>query len=104
MIHRLAGTQKRLIENAFNNLKVGGTLVYSTCSLEPEEDEGVVNYLLDKFDNAELESIELDGLKRSKAVLRFEDKTYHSNIEKCLRIWPQDNNTEGFFVAKVRKG
>jgi NOL1/NOP2/sun family putative RNA methylase len=103
MIHRLAGTQKRLIENAFNNLKAGGTLVYSTCSLEPEEDEGVVDFLLDKFDNAKLEVFELEGLKRSDSIDQFEDKNYNSEVKKCLRIWPQDNDTEGFFVAKIKK-
>ena len=44
MIRRLAGTQKQLTENAFNNLKENGILVYSTCSLEPEENEGVVDF------------------------------------------------------------
>ena len=28
----------------------------------------------------------------------------HDEIKKCLRIWPQDNDTEGFFIAKIRKG
>lgn len=103
MVQRLAGTQKRLIENAFNNLKEDGTLVYSTCSLEPEEDEGVVDYLILKYDNAKLENIELEGLKRGEAVVEFGDKKYSSEVKKCLRIWPQDNDTEGFFVAKIRK-
>ena len=57
MVGRLAGTQKQLIETAFNNLKKDGTLVYSTCSLEPEEDEGVIDFLLKKFENARLEEI-----------------------------------------------
>ncbi len=102
MVKRLAGTQKQLIETGFNNLKEGGTLVYSTCSLEPEEDEGVVDFLLNKYDNAKLEEIEID-IKRGKPILEFEDKKYSSEVKKCLRIWPQDNNTEGFFVAKIRK-
>jgi len=42
-------------------------------------------------------------LKRSKAVLEFGKWKFSSEIKKCLRIWPQDNGTEGFFVAKIRK-
>jgi len=103
MIKRLAGTQKQLIETGFNNLKPGGTLVYSTCTLEPEEDENVINHLISKFDNAKLEKIDLKGLKRSEPVLEFEGNKYDKEIKKCLRIWPQDNDTEGFFVAKIRK-
>ena len=44
MIKRIAGQQKQLIKTAFNLLKEGGTMVYSTCTLEPEENEGVVDY------------------------------------------------------------
>ena len=103
-MRRLAGQQRVLIDTAFSILKENGTLVYSTCSLEPEEDEAVIDFLLNKHANAKLEEIKLHGLKRSKAVLEFEGGSYNKEIEKCLRIWPQDNNTEGFFVAKIRKG
>ncbi|MEK6892460.1 MAG: NOL1/NOP2/sun family putative RNA methylase [Nanoarchaeota archaeon] len=102
MIRRLSITQKQLIETGFNLLKENGTLVYSTCSLEPEEDEAVVDFLLSKYENAKIEEIKLN-LKKSPAILEFEDKNYSDKIKKCLRIWPQDNNTEGFFVAKLRK-
>jgi len=102
MVRKLAITQKQLLETGFKLLKQNGTLVYSTCSLEPDENEGVVDFLLNKYENAELEDIDLK-LKKSKAVLEFENKKYNEEIRKCLRIWPQDNDTEGFFVAKIRK-
>ncbi len=101
-VKRLAGQQRQLLDTAFSILKEKGTLVYSTCSLEPEENEGVVDFLLNKYDNAKLEEIKLD-IKRSSAVLEFEGNEYNSEIRRCLRIWPQDNDSEGFFVAKLRK-
>ena len=103
MVKRLAGTQKQLIETAFNNLKEGGTLVYSTCSLEPEENEGVIDFLIKNNDNAKIEEIKLKDIKRSQPILEFEKNKYDEEIKKCLRIWPQDNDTEGFFVAKIKK-
>ncbi len=103
MIRRLAAEQKQLIETGFNNLKQGGTLVYSTCSLEPEEDEAIVSFLLDKFDNAEIEPIKLKGLKSSKPIMEFNGTKYNPKVKDCLRLWPQDNDSEGFFVAKLRK-
>jgi NOL1/NOP2/sun family putative RNA methylase len=103
MVKRISGTQKQLLETAFNNLKKGGTIVYSTCTLEPEEDEGVVDFLLEKFPNAKLEEIKLPGLKRSDPILEFDGKKYNPEVKKCLRFWPQDNDTEGFFVAKIVK-
>src|SRR3970282_2006760 len=85
MVRRLSITQKQLIETGFNLLKENGALVYSTCSLEPE-----------KYENAKLEEINLK-LKRSHPILEFEGKRYSEEIKKCLRLWPQDNDTEGFF-------
>ena len=102
-VRRLVGIQKQLIKTAFENLRVGGTMVYSTCSLEPEEDEGVVSYLLDCFSNAKVSKIGLDGLKSSSPVLEFGGVCYNKEVGKCLRIWPQDNGTDGFFVAKIKK-
>ena len=102
MIKRLSKTQKSLIETGFKILRSKGTLVYSTCSAEPEENEEVVDFLLNKFPEARIEEIDL-SMNRSDPVLEFENKNYCKKVKKCLRIWPQDNNTEGFFVAKIRK-
>ena len=103
MIKNLSGIQKRLLDAAWGILKKGGTLVYSTCTLEPEENEGVVDWLLEKYPDAKVEEVKLPGLKSSPAVLEFNDKKFNSEVKKCLRIWPQDNQTEGFFVAKIKK-
>ena len=74
MVRRLSITQKQLLETAFNILKDNGTLVYSTCSLEPEENEAVVDFLLNKYENAELEEIKIKHLKKSSPIMNFEDK------------------------------
>jgi len=102
MIRRLSATQKSLITTAFRLLKPGGTMVYSTCSVEPEEDEEVIDYLLKEFSDAKLEDIRLD-IKRGRPVLEFENKSYSEEVKKCLRLWPQDNDTEGFFISKIKK-
>jgi NOL1/NOP2/sun family putative RNA methylase len=103
MVKRLSITQKQLIETAFNILKPNGTLVYSTCSSEPEENEAVIDFLINKYDNAKVEGIEINNLKRSEPILEFEKQKYSEEVKKCLRIWPQDNDTEGFFICKIRK-
>jgi len=101
-VKQIAGIQKQLLDTAFSILKPGGTLVYSTCSLEPEEDEGVIDSLLKKHDDAKLQKISLD-IKSSQPVVEFEKNVYSPEVKKCLRLWPQDNDTEGFFVAKIMK-
>jgi 16S rRNA C967 or C1407 C5-methylase (RsmB/RsmF family) len=63
----------------------------------------VIDFLLNKYDNAKVEKIKFKGLKISDAVLEFEGKKYNDEINKCVRIWPQDNDTDGFFCTKIRK-
>ena len=101
-IKRLSKLQKKLIIHAFSLLKKDGVMVYSTCSNEPEENEGVVDYLLKEEKTAKLEEIKLD-IKRGKIITSFGSQEYDKEVENCLRLWPQDNDTEGFFVARVRK-
>lgn len=101
-VKKMSHLQKQLITTAFNALKENGTMVYSTCTLEPEEDEEVIDFLLKKFDNAKIEKINLD-IKSGKPVQEFENKIYSSEIKKTLRLWPQLNDTEGFFIAKIKK-
>jgi tRNA (cytosine49-C5)-methyltransferase len=95
MYRKLSNLQKKLILHAYSLLNKNGTLVYSTCSISPEEDEEVIEFLLEKTD-AKLEKINLN-LKSSPCI------TQNKEVKKCLRIWPQDNNTDGFFIAKIRK-
>jgi len=99
---RIVGEQKSLLHSAYCLLKKGGLLIYSTCSLEPEENEAVVDWLLDRHKKTELEDIDFAG-KRSDSFLEYGEAKYDSSISKCLRIWPQDNDSAGFFVAKIRK-
>ncbi len=98
----MAGVQKQLLKVAFSSLNEGGTLVYSTCTTEPDENEAVVDHILNNIDGIKLQKINID-IKRSKPIEEFEGKTFSSEVKKVLRIWPQDNDTEGFFVAKFKK-
>ncbi|MBR9676073.1 RsmB/NOP family class I SAM-dependent RNA methyltransferase [Candidatus Woesearchaeota archaeon] len=102
MIRRLAGTQKQLILHAYKMLRPGGELVYSTCTLEPEEDEAIINYLLEKHPDADVVPFDLD-IKRAEPVLEWDGQKFDPRIKNVLRLYPQLNNTEGFFVAKIKK-
>ena len=102
MIKKISKQQIQLAETAFNVLKPGGEMVYSTCSLEPEENEGVVSHLLNHFDCG-IVPVKLLGLKVGKPIMEFNGLKFHPAVKHVLRIWPQDNDTEGFFVAKIKK-
>ncbi|MBS3170990.1 RsmB/NOP family class I SAM-dependent RNA methyltransferase [Candidatus Woesearchaeota archaeon] len=99
-IKSTAGLQKKLILNAYNLLNKKGVLVYSICSLEPEEGEEVIQFLLDNTD-AKTEKIDLKI--KSGVNLEFNGKKYSDEIKKCIKLWPQYHDTEGFFIAKIKK-
>lgn len=101
MIKKIAATQRRLAEAAVKVLKVGGEMIYSTCTLAPEENEFIVNHLLEKFD-LEVKSINLP-LKYRSGICEWEDTKMPGELKNCLRLYPQDNDTDGFFVAKLVK-
>ena len=100
---KIARTQMRLLENGWKHLKKDGVLVYSTCSTEPEEDEAIISDFLALHPDATLEKIELKKFKHADAVLEFEGKKYSPEVKKTLRVWPQNNDTQGFYVAKLIK-
>jgi tRNA (cytosine49-C5)-methyltransferase len=102
LVKKLASQQKQLLQAGFDVLKPGGTIVYSTCTMEPEENEGVVSAILENNEDAEMLDIHLP-IKRSSPISQFGEIEYSKEVNKCLRIWPQDNDTEGFFIAKISK-
>lgn len=93
--------QKELLKAAVKVLKKNGTLVYSTCSLEPEEDEMNIDWLLDKYPDIKLEE---SGLKiGDPGLVEAFGKKLNPEIKKCRRFWPTKTETEGFFIAKLVK-
>jgi NOL1/NOP2/sun family putative RNA methylase len=93
LVKRKAHDQKHMIVRAFDYLKDGGIMVYSTCSFAPEENEEVVNYLLGQRKNAVVEPVKLEGVKIRENKL----------CKNAVRLYPQDNDTQQFFFAKIRK-
>ena len=71
--------------------------------IPPEENEAVVNSILKELgDKIKLEKISLP-IKTRERITSWEGQKYSSKVKKCARIYPQDNDTEGFFIAKFKK-
>lgn len=93
-ISELAQLQYRLLEASATVVKEGGIIVYSTCSLEREENEDVVEAFLSKHKCFELE----DASKYLPTAIH-DCKT----PEGFLRFLPHKHDTDGTFVARIRK-
>ncbi len=97
-----ASLQKSLIAKCLELLKPQGILVYSTCSFSPEENEEVVQSVLEK-EEAQLLPIKIPGFKIRKGLVQYQGKKFDGQMKLSARIWPQDNDTQQFFIAKIRK-
>ena len=99
----LASRQCFLLRSAISATKPGGIIVYSTCTISPEENEGAIDWILTKEkDNIKIDNITIKKLKSLPGFTNFNNKKYNTNVQKTLRILP-DDNMEGFFVAKILK-
>ena len=101
-VKSVVGIQKGIIRRAIQATRPGGVVVYSTCTFAPEENEAVVTHALESED---CEVVEFDTpLETSPGVTEWEGEEYHPSVTKTQRVYPHQNDTGGFFCAKLRVG
>jgi 16S rRNA (cytosine1407-C5)-methyltransferase len=96
--------QRRLIVAAFGALKIGGELLYSTCTIAPEENEFIVQHLLNRVgDAAQILSIEIPDLRYMPPAANLPPNKVSPNLlARARRIYPSVE-IESFFMAKIRR-
>lgn len=98
---RLGDLQLRLLIGAVKMTRVGGEIVYSTCTLTPEENELVLNKVLEKYP-VEVMEITLP-VESHPGLTTYNGVQLNSELEKARRILPWEADTDGFFIVKLRK-
>lgn len=93
-IDAIAQVQRGLIESAFHALKPGGVMIYSTCTLNQTENQSVCHHLKETFGDA----VAFEPLNHL-----FTNADASATEEGFLHVWPQIYDSEGFFVARIRK-
>ncbi|MEH2920347.1 16S rRNA (cytosine(1407)-C(5))-methyltransferase RsmF [Samsonia erythrinae] len=93
-IDEIAATQRDLILSAFHALKPGGVMIYSTCTLNSQENQQVCRWLQSQFPDA----CEVESLRDL-----FAGAELATTEEGFLHVFPQIYDSEGFFVARLRK-
>lgn len=96
----LADLQFQLLEKASNMLKGDGTVVYSTCTITPLENEAVIDRAV-KETELELVDIETE-IEHVTGVNSFEELEFDCDMEKTVRVYPHHLNSGAIFVAKFR--
>ncbi|ELY54118.1 RNA methylase [Natronococcus amylolyticus DSM 10524] len=98
-LDEVSGIQKGVLGRAVQATREGGTVVYSTCTFAPEENEAVVQHALDRED-CRIVDFDLE-LEHSPGLTEWNDEEYDDHLEQTARIYPHQNDTGGFFVAKL---
>lgn len=102
-IREMQRRQTALLFSAVNSLRVGGTLVYATCSFAPEENEQVLDHALTTFGDAlALEPLGLDVPAALPALGEWDGRRFAHDLSPARRLLP-DGTYEAFFVARLRK-
>lgn len=102
-IKEMAIKQRKLLFSAWYALKPDGTLVYSTCTFAPEENEMQVSRLLERFPNeAEMLPISILHMKTVQPITEWKEKKLHVGVKNVIRLLPTQE-IEGFFIAKLHK-
>ncbi|RMH60834.1 MAG: RsmB/NOP family class I SAM-dependent RNA methyltransferase [Calditrichaeota bacterium] len=96
---KLTRVQQQLMVSAVKATRVGGRLVYSTCSIAPEENEAIVEWAVNHYP-LEVESMERYGLEMFEPGWQLNGM---NALTRTRRIWPHKHGMEGFFVARLRK-
>ncbi|MFB6209114.1 MAG: RsmB/NOP family class I SAM-dependent RNA methyltransferase [Candidatus Nanohaloarchaea archaeon] len=100
-IEGLSELQKQLGEKAVRFLKEGGEMVYSTCTVNPWENERVVKYLIESTElSLELVDIETE---HTRGVKSFKGESFDGGMEKTVRVYPHHLDSGVIYVAKFRK-
>jgi len=100
----LTQIQKSILERAIKLTKPGGTIVYSTCTYAPEENEVVVDHALKMYaGKVSMIPIVLPGLQNAPGLLEWNGQDFDPGVTRAARIYPHQNDSGGFFVAALKK-
>lgn len=103
IVKRNAELQYQFLLQAVARLKKNGTLIYSTCTLSPEENEHVIQRLLNENDNLTLAPVSLfDSEYFLPGIQSWDGVSFSEEMKTCVRVLPSQL-TEGFFIARILK-
>jgi len=103
-INKIASTQYQLLVSALKTVKVGWVIVFSTCTMNPYENEFNLKKLMKEYPwIVELEEVFIENKDPWLTTWNDEQLLSESEANKVARFWPHKQKTWWFFIAKLRK-
>lgn len=101
-VRSVAGIQRGILRRAIQVTRPGGTVVYSTCTFAPEENEAVLDHVLETED---CRIVACDApLETRPGVTEWNGEQFDRSVQRAKRVYPHLNDTGGFFCAKLEVG
>lgn len=109
-VKQIAKQQRWLLRSAISSCKPGGIVVYSTCTLSPEENEGVIDWIIEK-ERGKISVVPVetcispqatDTFPFVQALTEWNSKTFHPDVQHTRRVLPSTTMI-GFYVAVIQK-
>jgi len=101
---QLSRRQRAMLASAVHALRVGGEVVYSTCTLLPEEDEMVVDAILREFPAVlEVTDVQYKLPRPAPGLSHYQKVSFSDPVQRSVRLWPHRLDTAGFFACHLRK-
>ena len=97
VIHEI---QYRMLNRALDLVKKDGIVVYSACTLAPEEGELVINRVLEERSDVVIDETRVPG---EPGITRYFGLRLDPSVARCRRFWPHLHGTEGFFICTLRR-
>lgn len=100
-LKKLSKIQMKLLKAGLYSLKKGGKLLYSTCSIAPEENEVVIDKILKEINDVSI--IEIPKKYGINGLTKFNQAQLDDSLKYAQRIYPHLHNTIGFFICMIEK-
>jgi len=101
-VYKAAHLQRELLRAAIDCVKVGGYVLYSTCSVAVEENEAVVDYVI-KNRHCKVVETGLPEEIQTAGYTKWKDRRFGDKMALTRRVYPHVENMDGFYIAKLKK-
>lgn len=101
---RLNALQYALLSRAVDLCRPGGRIVYSTCTIAPDENEAIIDRILtERAEDFRVVAATIPGLRTSPGITSWQGRRFATATSRSIRLWPHRADTSGFFAVVLER-